>query len=200
MPMITVHGRPNSSNVAKVMWTLAELGVEHRRLDVGGPFGGNKDAPYLAMNPNGLIPLVIDGPARIWESNAIVRYLGATYGAGTFWPVDAAARSLSDRWMDWGTIYLYPKVIALMMAKAPEALDKAIAEVAAPCAILDGALAHSRFIAGDELSIGDIPVAIHLGRLFRFAAGHLPYPNLERYFQELNTRPAYRTHCLEALA
>lgn len=198
--MITVHGRPNSSNVAKIMWTAAELGVAHERLDVGGDFGGNKDASYLAMNPNGLIPLLIDGTARVWESNAIIRYLGAQYGAGSFWAVDAAKRSEADRWMDWGTIYLYPKIIALMQAKTGEARDKAIAEAAGPATILDGVLAGSTFLAGDELTMADIPVGIHLGRLFRLTGDSLSVPNLRRYFDQLSARPAYQEHCLKALA
>jgi glutathione S-transferase len=197
--MITVHGRPNSSNVAKVMWTLSELNVDHERVDLGGPFGGNKEPAYLAMNPNGLIPLLVDGPARIWESNAIVRYLGAAYGAGSFWAVDPAERALADRWMDWGTIYLYPKIIALMKAGSPEELDLAIADTAGPCGILNEALSASRFLAGDALTIGDISVGVHLGRLFRFADGRLSHPNLKRYFDELSARPAFVRNCLEAL-
>lgn len=198
--MIAVHGRPNSSNVAKVMWTLAELGVEHERLDVGGDFGGNKDAGYLALNPNGLIPLLVDGETTVWESNSIVRYLGARYGKGTFWAEDAGERSQADRWMDWGTIYLYPKVIALMQAKTEEALEKAVSDAAGPAAILNGALANSAFLAGNELTMADIPVGIHLGRLFRLTAGKLNQPNLERYFQTLSERTSYERHCLKALA
>ena len=58
--MLTILGRNNSSNVQKVMWAVGELGLAHERKDVGGAFGGNKDAAYLAMNPNGLVPTIID--------------------------------------------------------------------------------------------------------------------------------------------
>ena len=73
--MIKVWGRKNSSNVQKVMWAIGELGIAYERLDIGGPFGGNKEAAYLALNPNGLIPTIQDGDLVMWESNAIVRYL-----------------------------------------------------------------------------------------------------------------------------
>lgn len=198
--MITVHGRPNSSNVAKVMWTLAELGVPHRRLDVGGNFAGNTDASYLALNPNGLIPLLVDGETTVWESNAIVRYLGAAYGKDGFWAEDAGKRSQADRWMDWGTIYLYPKVIALMQAKTEDALEKAIAEAEGLVAILDGALANTAFLAGEGLTMADIAVGIHLGRLFRLTKNKFDQPNLGRSFQALSSRPDYERHCLRALA
>ncbi len=198
--MITVHGRPNSSNVAKVMWTLAELGVAHQRIDLGGDFGGNKEPSYLALNPNGLIPLLVDGETTVWESNAIVRYLGAKYGPETFCAAEPGKRSEADRWMDWGTIYLYPKVIALMQAKSSEGLNKAIAEAAGPAVILDGVLAGSAFLAGDELTMADIPVGIHLGRLFRLTGDKLSASSLRRYFDRLSARPAYQDHCLAALA
>ena len=51
--MVKVWGRNNSINVQKVMWALGELGLAHERIDIGGPFGMNKEPPYLAMNPNG---------------------------------------------------------------------------------------------------------------------------------------------------
>lgn len=198
--MITVHGRPNSSNVAKVMWTLAELGVAHERVDLGGDFGGNKEPSYLALNPNGLIPLLVDGETTVWESNAIVRYLGAKYGPESFCAADPGKRSEADRWMDWGTIYLYPKVIALMKASGQAELDAATKAAAEPCAILDQTLAGTRYLAGDDLSAGDIPVGIHLGRLFRLTGDTLSVPNLRRYFNDLSARPAYQQHCLKPLA
>ena len=58
--MIKVWGRSTSSNVQTVMWTLAELGLENERINVGGAFGGNDTADYLAMNPHGLIPVLQD--------------------------------------------------------------------------------------------------------------------------------------------
>ena len=72
---ITILGRDSSANVQKVMWCAAELGLDVTREDIGGAFGGNKTDDYLAMNPNGKIPVMIDGDHIMWELNAIVRYL-----------------------------------------------------------------------------------------------------------------------------
>ena len=91
--MITIWGRPTSSNVQTVMWALAELGLAHERLDWGGAFGGNDDPAYRAMNPNGLIPVMKDGETVLWESPVIVRYLGAAYGDAQFWPADPGTRA-----------------------------------------------------------------------------------------------------------
>ena len=59
--MLKVWGRKNSSNVQKVMWAVGETGVAHEHKEVGGAFGGNRDAAYLALNPNGLVPAIQDG-------------------------------------------------------------------------------------------------------------------------------------------
>ncbi|HFA59359.1 MAG TPA: glutathione S-transferase, partial [Rhodospirillales bacterium] len=75
--MIRVWGRPNSINVQKVMWAIAELGLAHERIDAGGGFGGLDTPEYGRLNPNRKIPVIRDGETVVWESNAIVRYLAA---------------------------------------------------------------------------------------------------------------------------
>ncbi|RWX74783.1 glutathione S-transferase family protein [Neorhizobium lilium] len=147
---------PNSSNVAKVMWALGELGLEHQRTDVAGPFGQNREPAYLAMNPNGLIPVLVDGDDVLWESNAIFRYLAARYGDGKLWSSNAGERARSDRWMDWGSLTFFLKVLTLMRSAEGAEREAAIAELIEPCAIIDAALGMHSFLAGDQLSIGDL--------------------------------------------
>src|SRR3546814_3390490 len=72
--MIVVHGRANSSNVQKVLWLFDEIGLAFERIDRGGRFGGLDDPAYRALNPNGLVPTVIDGGLVLWESHAILRH------------------------------------------------------------------------------------------------------------------------------
>ena len=108
--MLKIHGRKNSSNVQKVLWTCAELGLPFERTDVGGPFGGNREPAYLALNPNGLVPVIEDDGVVLWESNAIIRYLAARYGDGTLLPTDPAARGQAEQWMDWVNTLLGPAI------------------------------------------------------------------------------------------
>ncbi len=78
--MIKIWGRNTSSNVQKVMWAVGEIGLPHERIDVGGAFGKNREAAYLAMNPNGLVPTLEEEDGfLLWESNSIVRYLAAKH-------------------------------------------------------------------------------------------------------------------------
>jgi glutathione S-transferase len=55
------------------MWCVAELGLDHERIDAGLEFGKNHEPWFLAMNPNGKVPLVRAGAVTLWESNTIVR-------------------------------------------------------------------------------------------------------------------------------
>ncbi len=109
--MITLWGRNNSSNVKKVRWTLDELELPYEHILAGGAFGLNHEADFLAMNPNGLVPLLRDDETDVvlWESNAIVRYLSAQYGQARLWPESPAARAQGEKWMDWALSTLAPK-------------------------------------------------------------------------------------------
>ena len=91
--MLKIWGRTTSSNVQKVLWCCAELGIEYDRVDLGGPFGGNQDPEYLALNPNGLVPTVKDGDLILWESNTICRYLCTTRDGERLYPTAPAART-----------------------------------------------------------------------------------------------------------
>ena len=97
--MITLWGRNNSTNVKKVLWTLEELDLPFNQIMAGMSFGVNKEADYLAMNPNGLVPLLRDDEtdATLWESNTIVRYLAAQYGQGRLWVENPARRARIPR-------------------------------------------------------------------------------------------------------
>ena len=77
---LTIWGRANSVNVQKVLWCLAELDLAYERIDAGMQFGKNTEAAYLAMNPNGRVPTLVDGDYVLWESNAICRYLATKHG------------------------------------------------------------------------------------------------------------------------
>ncbi len=88
--MLKIWGRTTSSNVQKAMFAVGELGLAHERVDIGGPFGQNREPAYLAMNPNGLVPTMEEDGFLLWESNSIIRYLAAKFGAGTLEPAPPA--------------------------------------------------------------------------------------------------------------
>lgn len=201
--MLTIWGRTTSSNVQKVMWAIGELGLPHERIDLGGPFGGNKEPDYLALNPNGLIPTMRDDDGFVlWESNAIVRHLAATHGPEPLEPADARGRARAGQWMDWQLTVAAPAIIPVfwqLVRTPPEKRDEqAIAtgkeKSIAAFGIADAALARSAYLAGDAFSYGDIPVAIMARRFLELVVERPAMPNLERWYGAIDLRPAFREH------
>ena len=198
--MVKVYGRTNSSNVLKVLWCLGELKVPFERIDLGGPFGSSKSAEYLALNPNGLVPTIVDGDFVLWESHAIVRYLAAKHGAGTLMPEGLEERANADRWMEWHESILAPALSPLfygLVRTKPEdrnmaAISAARDQTAAALAILDAQLDKTQYVAGPRFTLGDIPVGILAYRWYMVDIRREPYANLRRWYERLCARPAFR--------
>lgn len=200
--MITLWGRNNSTNVKKVLWTLEELELPFNHILAGGQYGLNHDPDYLAMNPNGLVPLLRDDESDVllWESNTIVRYLAAQYGQNRLWVDSPARRAEGEKWMDWANQTLAPAhriVLMGLVRTPPEQRDhKAIEAGAKQCdelfEILDAALANQTWFSGDALGTGDIAIAPFVYNLFNVDLKWTPRPHLERWYQQLTERPAFQ--------
>jgi glutathione S-transferase len=204
--VLKIQGRKTSSNVQKVLWCCAELGIPFERENVGGPFGGNDTPEYLSRNPNGLVPTIDDDGFILWESNAIVRYLCARHGMGTLCPVDLARRADADRWMDWQQTTIAVPMGTLfrgLLKSPPDAippaqLDAAMPKAAAAWRILDAHLARQSFVAGDTLTMGDIAPGSAIHRWFMLPRERPELPHLARWYAALCARPAYREHVVSA--
>ena len=201
--MITLWGRNNSTNVKKVRWTLEELDLPYNQILAGREFGLNHDAEYLAKNPNGLVPLLIDDETRttLWESNSIVRYLAAQYGLNRLWIDEPALRAQAEKWMDWanGTLSPVHRIILTGLVRTPPgqrdpaAIAAAIAQAEALLVILDAALGEQEWLSGDAFGVGDIAVAPFIWNLLESVDSWQPHPNLQRWYQQLSRRPAYQS-------
>lgn len=197
--MLRIWGRHNSSNVKKVMWTAKEAGLAYERIDAGQQFGLIAAPAFRAMNPNGLVPVLEDGPLVIWESNSIVRYLAARYASGTLWPEDPGERAQMDRWMDWATANFTAPFVTLFVNRVrrpPAERDLAAADAAqARCGellkILDAHLADRPYISGPALGIGDIPMGCVAYAWFEMDIARPALPHLRAWYDRLLQRPAY---------
>jgi len=200
--MLKIWGRASSSNVQKVLWCCAELDLPFERVDHGGPFGGNRDPEYLRLNPNGLVPTVIDGDLVMWESNTICRYLAATRGGEHLYPPDPAARTHVERWMDWQlSVVAAPmgQLLFGLIRTKPEALDHAAIEAArrraiAAWTIVDDALKDQPYLAGQALSLAEIVLGTQIYRWFNFSIERPALANLHAWYQRLAKRPGFRKH------
>jgi glutathione S-transferase len=203
--MLTVYGRKSSFNLQKVMWLVAELGLAHRHIELGGSHGGLDIPEFRAMNPHGRVPVIDDEGTIVWESHAILRYLAACYGRGRFWSDDAAQRSLSDRWMDWSQTTLQPDFLigvfwGYYRTPASErnmaAVDVKVRRCGQHFRLLDSILADRQFLLGQNLSLADIPIGTALYRYFNIDIARPDLPNVERWYSALQARPAYCTHVM----
>jgi len=202
MRMLKIWGRVNSINVQKAMWAVAELGLPHERTDAGGTFGGLDTPEYKAKNPNSRIPTIDDNGVIVWESNTIVRYLAARYGAGKLWPIDPAHRSEADRWMDWQQTTLAPDMFPVFwgLIRTPAekrdtaAINAAGERLAASWSLLEKQLGDRAFVAGNELTMGDIPVGCAYWRYSKLDVAKPALPKCDVWHQRLLERPGFRQH------
>ena len=197
--MLKIWGRANSVNVKKVLWCCEELGLAFERIDAGMQYGVVNTPEYRKLNPNGLVPTIEDEGFVLWESHAIVRYLAAKHGEGTLWPKDLRIRADADRWMDWTTstfASLYRPVFWNLVRTPPEKRDmKAVDEGVTKCGelsgIVDAVLAGRAFLAGDALTMGDIPLGCFVHVWLKLPIERPAHPNLVAWHRRLLARPGY---------
>ena len=202
--MIKIWGRTDSSNVQKVLWCMGELGLPFDRQDWGGKFGGNKDHDYLAMNPNGLVPTMKDGDFILWESNSIMRYLNAKHGGGRLLPATPEGMANANRWMDWQLSVLNPSIVPLFWnlirtpeeKRDPKVVQNALDKTGAAWQMVENQLAQRAFVAGENLSLGDIPLGVWAYRWFNLPIERPRLPNLENWYERLKERKPYQTHIM----
>lgn len=202
--MLKIWGRTNSINVQKVLWCCGEIGLEYSRIDAGLAFGVNNTPEYKAMNPNGLVPTIEEDGFILWESHAIVRYLARRHATATLWPTDARTAADADRWMEWYSTTLWLDVRPIfhtLVRTAPEKRNMAAVEdhrkkLAANFEIVDKQLAQREYLAGQAFTIADIPMAVAAYRWFNLPLERPAMANVERWYQRICQRPAFRQHCM----
>ena len=202
--MVKIWGRTDSSNVQKVLWCCGELGLEFDRIDWGGKFGGNKDKAYTEMNPNGLVPTIQDDNFVLWESNSIMRYLVDKYGHGRLMPSTAEGRAEANRWMDWQLSTFNPIIVPLFFAtvrtppdkRDPKAIEAALDKSSKVWQIVENHLDEKKYLAGDEFSIGDIPLGVWAHRWFKLPIQRPEQKNIRGWYERLTERKPYQTHIM----
>jgi glutathione S-transferase len=195
--MLRIIGYKASINVRKVLWAAAEMDIPFEWEERGGAHGPSTREPaFLALNPFGLTPVIVDGAVVLRESNTIVRYLAATRGRTDLLPATPAERARVELWMDWQLNDFNPTWLAVFRTRVRASTDYTEAEVlkserafTAAVQMLDQELATRAFIAGDAFTLADICVGlgVHRWRVTPMAA-RPPVPNIDAYFARLEQR------------
>lgn len=194
--MLKVLGRVTSINVRKVLWALDELGLVYEREDWGLPLRDPKVPEFLALNPNGQVPVLVEGEFVLWESNAILIYLAEQEERLLPRRLDQRGRAL--QWTIWQATELvhagYP--VHALIRKTPgyddaKKLAEAIAKWTAKMQLLEAELGKAGpYLAGDQFSIADIAVGLTVHRWFCVPIEKPALPAVQAYYERLLERPA----------
>jgi glutathione S-transferase len=192
-----------------VLWTLDELGLAYERIDAGGAFGGTGTPEYRAMNPLGLVPSLEEAGLRLFESNAIIRYLCNAHAPDSpLYPRDPGRRAEVEAWMDFQqTAQSRPaSTIFLGLVRTPPekrdnaAIAAAVQELGGVWRIVGERTAALGYVCGDAPTLADITYGPHLHRWFHMPIeGRPEIPPLRAWYDRLCQRPAFMKHVAVAV-
>jgi len=208
--MVRILGKASSINVRKVLWTCAELEIPFVREDWGSGFQSTLAPAFLALNPNAMVPVMIDGDAVLWESNTICRYLATRYGGdGRLLPREPLARAKVEQWMDWQATelnnawrYAFMALVRNSPAHGDAAqVESSIAHWHRHMGIFEAQLEKTgAYAAGADFSLADIVLGLSLNRWLMTPMARPDYPALRAYAELLQLRPACREFCMNGTA
>lgn len=198
-----LYYHPLSSNSRRVLLVAAHLGmnIDMVRVDLGT--AEQKSPEYLRLNPNGRVPLLVDGDLNLWESCAIAQYLADVGPGEDIYPRAAAARADINRWLFWSASHFAPALAPFIRERvskrvvagggAPDAGEIARAEAALPpvAALLDAHLSRSDWVAQGRLTLADFALA---APLMHMEAAQIPlgdYPALLAWFSRICATKAW---------
>ncbi|MDY0745012.1 glutathione S-transferase N-terminal domain-containing protein [Paucibacter sp. R3-3] len=194
---IKLIGKSPSINVRKVLWTAVELGLDLEREeqpDLASP-------AFRAINPNALVPVLIDGEFALWESNTICRYLVNREQRWDLLPAEPQQRARVEQWMDWqagelNNSWRYAFLSLVRQSPAhqdPTLLATGIAGWHKHIGILAQRLeATGAYVAGEQFTLADVLLGLSA---HRWRAAPLPdrpdLPAIDRYVERLSERPGF---------
>lgn len=191
--MLRIIGKASSINVRKVLWACEEIGIAYTRED---------SAPEMALNPNGLVPVMVDRDFVLWESNTILRYLANKWRATSLLPTEPSARAEVERWIDWqatefNTAWRY--AFSALVRRNPAFDDSRWIEASKAdwtrmVGILDDVLTRHLYVAGDSFTLADIPIGLSINRWFMTPMDKPAFPAVSAYYDRLSRRLAFLTH------
>lgn len=194
--MLKIVGKASSINVRKVLWTCAEIGLPFEREEWN-------DAAHAFLNPNRMVPVLVDGDAVLWESNTICRYLCTQYDGAALLPRAAAPRAQVEQWMDWqatelNTAWRYAFMALVRQSPAhadPAQIDASSASWNRHMGILDAQLGQTgAYVAGAGFTLADIVLGLSTNRWLMTPMARPDYPHVAAWIEKLEARAACRLY------
>jgi glutathione S-transferase len=206
-----LYGFPPSPNTWKVRALAAHLGVPLDFEFVDLTKGASHTPAYLALNPTGRTPTLVDGDLKLWESNAILQYI-ASQKPNSLWPNDARARADIARWQSWQLAHwskegceplLFQRLVKKLLNLGPPdeaVVAKGIEAFHKEATVLDAHLAKQPYLVGKDVTVADFAVA---APLFHAKAADMPlapYAKLQNWFGRVSALPCWRDTAPQAPA
>lgn len=200
---MTLYAFPPSPNTWKVRAVAAHLGVPLEIELVDLTQGASRKPEYLALNPTGRTPTLVDGDLVLWESTAIMQYI-ASQMPNALWPDDARKRADIVRWQSWqlahwGSDACVPLVFNRLVKKilnlgAPDeaAVAKATLAFNKEASMLDAHLAKQPYLVGDGVTLADFSVAANLLPAREAELPLEPYSRVQEWFERVAALPCWR--------
>jgi glutathione S-transferase len=187
------------TSATRVHWALEELGIEYEKVKVDLKAGEQRRPEYLALNPNGKVPLLVVDGKPLFESLAQLLWLGETFGVDKGLYPPPGERLAAYQWMAWGSVSLIDAGSRLMRNVDPRwaaqhsaaAADAARGELADLFRVLDAALATNAYLLGGAFSLVDCAVAAGAGFVARLGFDAAPYAHVGAWLGRCMARPAF---------
>jgi glutathione S-transferase len=200
--MLKLHTFPLSPNTFKVTSVLHHLGLDFEMAPVDLPAGETHQPAYLALNPNAMVPTLVDGDLTLWESHAIMVYLAEKHGSDLM-PTDVRERAEVNRWLCWGLAQWNTSLGPIAFERlAPSfipgyqtdqaAVDKAMANLKRFAPVLNEHLKGRQFVAVDRVTVADYALAAMAAYRRPSQAGLEEYPEIERWLALVEALPAWQ--------
>ena len=192
---ITIYGKAGS-RARRPLWTASELGLAVENVELSAE--EVKAPAYLAINPNGKVPALVDGDLTMFESLAQSLYLAKKYGTGTLYPAAVEDEARVWQWTLWAVAELEKPLVTCLMERVvrPEdqrnvaAAEQAERDLQKPLAVLDAALDGKAWLAAD-FSVADINVAAVAALAKPARIDLAAFPNVAAWLDRAISRPAY---------
>ena len=196
--MIKIYGAPGSS-AGRCYWTMEEIGLLYERQPLDMSKKEHKSPEYLALNPNGKVPCLVDGDVTIWESMAIDTYLAEKYQPDLL-GLTPEARGLVQQWSYWAILEPQPALVSALIQKVfvPEPkrdqkiIDDALAKLPPMLEIANKHLDQLEYFVGGSFSLADIHVATVMNINHMLGQSLSDFPHLMRWLDNVCGREAYQ--------
>jgi glutathione S-transferase len=198
-----LYHNPLSPNVRRVRLTAAVLGLalEEKKLDFAK--GEHKNPEYLALNPNGAVPTLVDGEYVLTESRAIMQYLASKKPESGLLPRDEAARADVTRWQFWDASHFSPHLAAVAFERLlkgmmglgdPDAnkIQEALTNFRRFAAVLNKRLEGKSYVVGTALTVADLTLASSLMYAKQAEVPLAEFPHVQTWFSRMSELDAWK--------